>query len=53
MQEHIRRLEYDVTWQGATYLSDLPASYQAPNRAQNLRTYFAPQGPIIIPRTSG
>ena len=59
VQEQIRRSEYDITWQESTYLPDLPApssglragAYQASNRAQNLRTYFTAQGPIIIPRT--
>lgn len=49
-QDNIRRSEYDVTWQEQTYLADVPAAYQAPNRAQNLRTYFVGAGPIIIPR---
>ncbi|MBN1814081.1 MAG: FG-GAP repeat protein, partial [Anaerolineae bacterium] len=49
-QENIRRSEYHVTWQEQTYLADVPAAYQSPNRAQNLRTYFADAGPIIIPR---
>ncbi len=51
VQETIRTSEYYVTWQEQTYLADLPAAYQAPNRAHNLRTYFSPDGPIVIPRT--
>ncbi|MBN1136876.1 MAG: hypothetical protein JXM73_09830, partial [Anaerolineae bacterium] len=51
VQETIRTSEYYVTWQDQTYLADLPAAYQAPNRAHNLRTYFSPDGPIVIPRT--
>ena len=51
VQENIRQSEYHVTWQEQTYLPDLPEAYQAPNRAQNLRSYFTPQGPIVIPRT--
>jgi hypothetical protein len=51
VQEDIRRSEYHVTWQDTTYLPDLPAAYQAPNRAQGLRTYFAPSGVRVIPRT--
>ena len=39
-QEDISRSEYQVTWQDRTYLPDLPAAYQAPNWAHNLRTYF-------------
>ncbi len=33
VQEDIRRSEYHVTWQEFTYLDDVPAAYQAPNRA--------------------
>ena len=50
IQAEIERAEYEITWQEQTYLPDLPAAYQAPNRAENLRTYFSPAGPIIIPR---
>jgi hypothetical protein len=50
VQNNIRRAEYHVTWQEKTYLPDLPASYQAPNRANNLRTYFTPKKTVIIPR---
>jgi len=39
-----------VTWAEHTYLPELPAGYQAPNRVQNLRTYFTTSGPVIIPR---
>ena len=49
-QEDIRQGEYKVTWQRSTYLEDLSAAYQAPNRAHNLRTYFAPDGIRVIPR---
>ena len=51
VQENIRRSEYQVTWQDHTYLPDLPGAYQAPNRAQNLRIYFTPDGIRAIPRT--
>ena len=34
VQENIRRSEYQVTWQEQTYLDDVPAAYQAPNRAE-------------------
>ena len=50
VQERIRQQEYHVTWQETTYLPDVPAAYQAPNRAQNLRTYFTAGGPVVIPR---
>ena len=49
-QEQIRQAEYQVTWQEKTPLRDLPAAYQAPNRAQNLRAYFTPDGVRLIPR---
>ena len=51
VQEQIRQSEYEVTWQDTTYLPDTPAAYQAPNRAQGLRTYFTPEGVVVIPRT--
>lgn len=50
VQENIRRSEYHVTWQEQTYLEDVAAAYQAPNRSENLRTYFTPGGLIVIPR---
>ena len=50
VQEEIRRSEYHITWQEETYLDDVPATYQAPNRDQNLRTYFTADGPVVIPR---
>ena len=53
VQEDIRKSEYQVTWQEQTYLEEIAAAYQAPNRAENLRTYFGSEGPIIIPRTWG
>jgi hypothetical protein len=51
VQKSIRLAEYNVTWQNQTYLSDLPAAYQAPNRAHNLRTYFTSLGIRVISRT--
>lgn len=51
IQEQIQAEEYHITWAEHTVLPDLPAGYQAPNRAQNLRTYFTPHGIVIIPRT--
>jgi hypothetical protein len=50
VQENIRQSEYHVTWQDHTYLPGVPAAYQAPNRAHDLRTYFASDGLTIIPR---
>jgi len=51
VQENIARSEYWVTWQEHTYLDGIDAAYQAPNRAQNLRTYFTAKGIRVIPRT--
>ncbi|MBN2562703.1 MAG: FG-GAP repeat protein [Phycisphaerae bacterium] len=51
VQENIQQSEYHVTWQDRTKLADVPAAFQAPNRAHNLRTYFTPQGIRVIPRT--
>ena len=50
VQKDIRQSEYRVTWQDHTYLPDVGASYHAANRAHNLRTYFSPEGPVVIPR---
>ena len=50
-QEDVRRSEYNITWQEQTYLQDIPAAYQAPNRANNLRTYFVQKKVVVIPRT--
>ncbi|MGD8623433.1 MAG: FG-GAP-like repeat-containing protein [Anaerolineae bacterium] len=52
VQDEIRRSEYQVTWQDQTCLPDLAAAYQAPNRAQDLRTYFEAGGIRVIQRTS-
>jgi hypothetical protein len=51
VQANIGQSEYDITWQDTTCLPDIPAGYQAPNRAQDLRTYFTPTGARVIPRT--
>ncbi len=51
IQEDLEKAEYNVTWQEQTYLSDIQAAYQSPNRANNLRAYYTPQGLIVIPRT--
>ncbi|MEM7346260.1 MAG: hypothetical protein AAF485_18625, partial [Chloroflexota bacterium] len=49
-QESIRQAEYEITWQETTALADGTAAYQAPNREQNLRTYFTPNGIQMTPR---
>jgi hypothetical protein len=51
VQEDLQQAEYNVTWQEQTYLDDVSVAFQSPNRANNLRTYYAPQGLIVIPRT--
>jgi len=51
VQEDISLAEYHVTWQEQTYLADLPAAYQAPNRAHDLRSYFTSDGIRVIRRT--
>ncbi len=51
VQEELAASEYEVTWQSGTVLADLPAAWQAPNRAQNFRTYFAGRGIRVVPRT--
>ncbi len=51
-QEAIRLAEYDITWQEQTYLPDQRPAYQAPNRANNLRSYFTEEGLRVIPRES-
>ncbi len=50
VQEDIIKSEYDITWQEQTYLGDISSVYQAPNRENNLRTYFQSSGLIVIPR---
>ena len=51
-QENIRQQEYHITWQERTELPliDMGGAYQAPNRANNLRTYFTEAGIVVIPR---
>ncbi len=50
-QADILQAEYNITWQEQTYLPDVPAAYQSPNRAHNLRSYYTNDGVIVIPRT--
>jgi hypothetical protein len=50
VKEDIRASEYQISWQEHTVLADIPRAYQAPNRANNLRTYFTEQGTRVIPR---
>ena len=50
IQEEIINSEYRITWQESVALEGFPAAYQAPNRAQNVRTFFTQNGISIIPR---
>ena len=50
VQAEIEQVEYSITWQDQTYLPGSPEAFQAPNRAENLRTYFEPGGPTVLPR---
>ena len=49
VQKDLRQREYNLTWQEQTSLPGVKAAYQAPNRANNLRTFFTPQGTWITP----
>lgn len=49
----IERREYDLGWVERTALPGGMGSWQAPNRAQGFRTYFAPRGVHLIPREEG
>jgi len=51
VQKHIGDSEYHVTWQDRTAIDDIDAAWQAPNRSQNLRTYFTGEGIRVVPRT--
>jgi hypothetical protein len=51
VQKKIREQEYHVTYQKKTSLPEISEAYQAPNRSQNLRTYFTEKGIKVIPRT--
>ena len=50
-QEHIRQSEYNISWADQPLIAGAPASYQAPNRAQDLRFYFQESGLQAIRRT--
>lgn len=48
----IQEMEYEITWQADASAAGLPPAYQAPNRAQNLRTYFTRNGLVVAPRVA-
>ena len=47
----INQLEYQVTWQENPVIPGAAPAYHAPNRAQDLRTYFYPDGLRVVQRT--
>jgi hypothetical protein len=51
VQADIAEREYAVSWQARPLLSEMPASWQAPNRAHSFRTYFTEPGIRVFPRT--
>ena len=50
VQRNLAEEEYQVTWQKQTSLPDVTEAWQAPNRAQGLRTYFTERGPRMVSR---
>lgn len=50
-QEYIQQSEYQITWVEQSLVAGAPASYQAPNRAHDLRFYFQEQGLQVVQRT--
>jgi len=50
VQKDIVAAEYRVTWQDSTGLADLPAAWQAPNRAHGFQTYFTEEGIRVVPQ---
>ena len=51
-QAHIRRAEYQPSPVTTPDASNQPQILQAPNRAHNFRTTFAPEGVLVKPRTA-
>ncbi len=51
-QNSIRQSEYQFVQQDQSASSDVLGVYQAPNRANNLRTYSTPEGIRVTPRTA-
>jgi len=52
IQDNIRKSEYNITRQDRCVIDGEPGGLQAPNRAQNLRTYFRKDGVQITGRES-
>jgi hypothetical protein len=53
VQEELKKQEYQVSWQENTGLPGGQSAYQAPNRMQEVRTYFTKQGIQMLPRQGG
>ena len=51
-QRDIEAREYEISWQEGGEAVGFGSSWQAPNRAQNLRTYFTPAGPRAVRRAA-
>jgi hypothetical protein len=51
MQEQIQTAEYEISWQDETVLPGLERVWHAPNRSQDLRTYFTDDGIRVVRRT--
>ena len=50
VQKNIADQEYFITSSKSPYFPERKAVYQAPNRTQNLRTFFTPEGILITSR---
>ncbi|MCA9919422.1 MAG: FG-GAP repeat protein, partial [Anaerolineales bacterium] len=50
VQTEIQQAEYQISWQDNPTTGAADAAYQAPNRAQNFRTYFLEDGIRLQPR---
>jgi len=49
-QKNIKKAEYNIS-RTKSKDAGIEATYQAPNRANNLRTYFTDEGIVVVPRT--
>jgi len=50
-QRDLKQREYELSWQASPAADDVEASWHAPNRSQNFRTYFTSEGIRVVPRT--
>ncbi len=51
VQENIQQSEYHLSWADSTPFEQLPAAWQAPNRAHDFRLYFHADGVRAVSRT--